>query len=392
MINFDIQSLTSFYLYYLCFGLDEIKRKMKMRPYIFLALIFTLTSLNVFGQEKIGTGLEIDKVVHNFGDILLDSGPVSCTFTVKNIGDKPSVIYNVVSSCGCTDVKWTREPLLPGKTGKISVTYSNDEGAYPFDKNLTVYFSDVKKPVILKVRGVSITKKKPLSEMYDVHFGALGMRDIEFKCGNLEQGGQKSDAVMVANISDSPINVTFSDVTPEMSIKVVPNPIPAQSTAEMSFTVKADRTKWGKNYYWASPMVDGKAVKTSSGKDKIGIWAFTKENFSGWTDDQKAKGPRPMFETSTYSFGKVKKGAMVHAKFTFKNEGKSDFCVFRVNADACCWSHSDIPVAAPGEEVTFRVHVDTKDMPKGEALTIVTLTTNSPLRPIVNLFIAGWIE
>ena len=45
-----------------------------------------------------------------------------------------------------------------------------------------------------------------------------------------------------------------------------------------------------------------------------------------------------------------------------------------------------------GEEVTFRVHLDTSDLPAGEHLTIVTLTTNSPLRPIVNLFIAGYIE
>jgi hypothetical protein len=31
-------------------------------------------------------------------------------------------------------------------------------------------------------------------------------------------------------------------------------------------------------------------------------------------------------------------------------------------------------------------------MPEGEMLTIVTLTTNCPLRPIINLFVAGWIE
>jgi hypothetical protein len=46
----------------------------------------------------------------------------------------------------------------------------------------------------------------------------------------------------------------------------------------------------------------------------------------------------------------------------------------------------------PGEEVTFRVHLETDNLPVGEHLTIVTLTTNSPLRPIVNLFIAGYIE
>ena len=52
----------------------------------------------------------------------------------------------------------------------------------------------------------------------------------------------------------------------------------------------------------------------------------------------------------------------------------------------------DIPAADPGEEISFRVHLNTKDLPKGECLKIVTLTTNSPLRPLVNLFISGFIE
>lgn len=362
------------------------------KSYIIFILTALLFSQAAMAQEKIEEGLEIDKTVHNFGDILLSSGPVSCTFTIKNTGSKPAVIYNVTSSCGCTNVSWTKEPLLPGKTGKVSVTYTNDEGAYPFDKSLTMYLSDVKKPVILKIRGVSVAQKKPLAESYPVHFGALAMKETEFKCGNLEQGGQKSNTVMVANISDKPVSVDFSNVSDNLEVSVSPNPIPAQSTAEMRFKVSAARSLWGKNFYYASPVVNGKAVKNGDGESQISVWAFTKENFSSLTDSEKSKGPRPMFTESTYSFGRVKKGDMVHAEFTFKNEGGKDFCVYRVNSDACCWSHSDIPVAAPGETVKFRVHVDTKDMPLGEALTIVTLTTNSPLRPIVNLFVAGWIE
>ncbi|MCQ2166068.1 MAG: hypothetical protein MJY49_01380 [Bacteroidales bacterium] len=38
------------------------------------------------------------------------------------------------------------------------------------------------------------------------------------------------------------------------------------------------------------------------------------------------------------------------------------------------------------------VTLDTKNLPKGEALVIVSLTTNSPQRPIVNLFFAGIID
>ena len=365
---------------------------MRRYIYIILTLVAFYFCPDTWAQERVSESLEIDKTVHNFGDIILGSGPVSCTFTIKNIGSKPAVIYNVASSCGCTNVNWSKEPLMPGKAGKISVTYSNDEGAYPFDKSLTVYVSDVKKPIILKVRGVSVAKQKPLAESYTVHFGALAMKEKEFKCGNLEQGGHKSNAVMVANISDTPISVSFTNVSPYLSIKVSPNPIPAQSTAEMSFTVTANRDLWGKNYYWANPLVNGKSIKDASGNSKIAIWAFTKENFAGLSSDEKSKGPRPMFNESTYSFGKVKRGGIVNAEFTFKNEGKEDFKVYAVNSDAADWSCGTIPIAKPGETVSFKVMLNTAKMPIGEALTIVTLTTNSPLRPIVNLFIAGWIE
>ena len=350
-----------------------------------------IAAVDVSAQEKIGSSLEMDKVVHNFGDIIHKSGPVSCTFTLYNKGSKPAVIYNVISSCGCTDVEWTHEPIRPGGKGTISVTYSNDEGAYPFDKTLTTYISDIQKPVLLKVRGVSIEKAKPLKELYPVSYGPFAMRESLIKCGNLEQGMSKSEAVMVANTSEKPVEVSFKDTDPNLTISVSPNPIPAQSTAEMKFSIKADRSIWGKHTYYTTPVINGKTYSNAEGKSAIGIWAFTKENFSGLTQDQKADGPRPKFAESTYSFGKIKRGETVHATYTFKNEGKECFCVYKVNADARKWSHSTIPAAMPGEEVSFRVHLDTEGLPLGEHLTIVTLTTNSPLRPIVNLFIAGYI-
>ena len=95
----------------------------------------TQKSAETSTQERIGT-VEFDKTIHNFGDVMLSDGPLSCTFTMKNVSEKPVVIYNVVTSCGCTDVEWTREPIKPGNTGTISTVYTNDEGPYPFDKTL----------------------------------------------------------------------------------------------------------------------------------------------------------------------------------------------------------------------------------------------------------------
>ncbi len=356
-----------------------------VRFYI-LCIIGILACAHLDAQEKIGNGLEIDKAVHNFGDIMLDSGPVSCEFTITNNGSKPAVIYNVISSCGCTDVEWTREPIKPGGTGKVSATYSNDEGPYPFDKSLTLYVSDIKKPVILKLRGISREKMRPIQELYPIHHGALGFKEDMIRCGNLEQGKTKSETVMIANISEKAAKVDFTDISDNLSLSVQPNPIPAGETAELTATVTSDRSKWGRNEYWATPSVNGQEY------GRIGVWAFTKENFDEMTEDERRNGSMPRFQSSTFSFGKVKAGTEIHATYTFRNEGKECFCVYKVDVDACCYSHSDIPAANPGEEVSFRVHLDTKDIPKGECLKIVTLTTNSPLRPIVNLFISGTLE
>lgn len=353
-----------------------------------LSLIFLLgfiAALPVFAQEKYGDA-EFDRLTHNFGDILIEDGAVSCSFNVRNAGSKPIAIYSVVSSCGCTDVKWTREPIMPGKTGKISATYSNDEGPYPFDKTLSVYVSGVEKPVVLRIRGISHEKKKSLEEMFPVRLGPLGIKEAEIKGGNFEQGRQISDEFEVANLSKSSVKLSFKDVTPELKLSASTMTIPAGKTVKISYTISSSREKWGKNWYSATPVIDGKTFKP------VTFWTITKENFSGWTKEQKDNGSRPIFETSTFTFDKVKAGKRINASFTFTNKGKSDFIVYKADCDEKGLSHGTLAKVAPGAKGVYNFSLDTTGMPSGEVLVIVSLITNSPSRPIVNLFLTGWIE
>ena len=119
--------------------------------------------------------IRFDSKVHDFGDVLIAEGPVSCVFTFTNIGSKPLVIHNVISSCGCTTPEWTREPVKPGASGSIQATFSNDQGPYPFDKTLTVYVgvgaSSLDRPVVLRLRGVAHEKKKDLDELFTSAIG-----------------------------------------------------------------------------------------------------------------------------------------------------------------------------------------------------------------------------
>lgn len=348
------------------------------------ALIISATALQA--QERFAGKLEFDRTIVDFGDISLDDGPQSCSYTVTNISDKAMVIYTVANSCGCTEVKWTREPILPGKKGHISAVYSNDEGPYPFDKTLTVYFSDMAKPVVLRFRGVSHQKKMSLNEIYTVRRGAMGLKSDSIKCGNIEQGGMRSDMVYMANLSDKPMTVSFKDVSPQLLIKAEPSTVAPGQTAEIRFTVKADRELWGKNWYSATPVVNGKA------QEAVRIWAFTKENFSSYTKSMKDAAPLVSFKTCAYSFNRVKKGTKVNAVYEFSVTGKENFIVHKVDCDFPGVKVSPIPEVKPGQKCRITAEVDTSKLPAGETNVIITLVTNSPSRPLVNLFVHGWLD
>lgn len=376
-----------------------------------------LGSVYSHAQQKIGGIVQFDRTVHDFGDIMTSDGPVSCTFTLTNISAKPVTIFSVISSCGCTDVEWTRDEIKPGKTGTVSATYKNEDGETMFDKSITCYISDLKQPVILKLRGATHHVQAPLKDLYAIHFGNFALKETEIQGGNLQQGAQKSGQFLAANIGKSPLKVEFRNVSKGLAISISPNPVPAGTTATVSYTISADRSRWGKNFYYATPVIDGKEQKAvvaataktekragaealqtdanerlGAGRSEIGIWAFTKENFDSWTKEQKNAGANPYFEHTNYSIDKVKAGKKLTVSFKCKNLGKQDLKIYSINSD-CRKVSAAIPAdIKPGKEGVVTAELDTAGLPQGEVLVLLTLTTNSPLRPLVNLFITGVIE
>lgn len=74
---------------------------------------------------------------HNFGTI--PEGPaVSYDFEFKNDGKEPIILSTVQASCGCTTPSWSKEPILPGKTSKITATYNTQGRPGNFVKTITV--------------------------------------------------------------------------------------------------------------------------------------------------------------------------------------------------------------------------------------------------------------
>lgn len=349
----------------------------------FFILITLLSSLINFGGV-----IDVDKTVHDWGDVSLSDGPLECSFQVKNTSSSPVTITSVVSSCGCTGVQWTKEAIAPGATGSISAKYSNDEGAYPFDKTLSVYVSGVKKPMILHLRGVVHKDPVTLENSFPVRMGQVGLRESSVKAGNMSQGEVKSTWISIANFSDKAIEVTLKSRSAQLSFGQESIKVDARSQAQISCTVNSDRKLWGKNYYYADVLCNGSKV------GEVEVWAVTKEDFSSLSREEKKAGPKIELEDNTFTFKPQSAGKTVTAVFTYS--ASDDFKIYKIDSDSPAvrvTSPNTSPegTLCPGKG-SIKASLDTSSLEKGEQTVLLTLYTNSPLRPMVNLFITGFIQ
>lgn len=87
-------------------------------------------------ENKINTSMKIDQEVYDFGSIP-QGIPAEAEFTITNTGKEPLIIQNVKAQCGCTTPYYTKEPIEPGKSGKVKAAY-NAANPGAFNKSVTV--------------------------------------------------------------------------------------------------------------------------------------------------------------------------------------------------------------------------------------------------------------
>jgi|SRR5690554_536683 len=90
-------------------------------------------------EEKMAnqTTMEISPSVFDFGNIPPEV-PVSTKFKITNTGDKPLIINDASASCGCTVPKKPEEPIMPGDSYDLEVTFTSNPGQAGTAINKTV--------------------------------------------------------------------------------------------------------------------------------------------------------------------------------------------------------------------------------------------------------------
>lgn len=110
-----------------------------------------LTGVQADKTVSLQTEVSFDKVEIDFGSFQM-SEKKEGKFVLNNVGKDLLVIRDVVTSCGCTKVAYSKQPLRPDETIEMTVRYEADELGV-FNKVITVYSNAVGSPHKLRVRG-----------------------------------------------------------------------------------------------------------------------------------------------------------------------------------------------------------------------------------------------
>ena len=126
---------------------------MKITKYSLTSLAFSFCLFLFLSSSATAQGVfQFEVESFDFGTVE-EGDKAEKTFTFKNTGNQPIILSNVRASCGCTTPNWTREPVMPGQTGKIEVSYNSAGRPGAFNKTITITSNATEANKVLTIRG-----------------------------------------------------------------------------------------------------------------------------------------------------------------------------------------------------------------------------------------------
>lgn len=113
---------------------------------LFMSLfVSSFFGFQAVAQEIIaGPSISVDKETHDYGSIAYEANG-ECEFTITNTGSEDLIISGARGSCGCTVPTYPKEPIAPGKTATIKVTYDTKRPG-DFKKSVTITSNATNEP------------------------------------------------------------------------------------------------------------------------------------------------------------------------------------------------------------------------------------------------------
>lgn len=348
------------------------------KKHLFSILAFSLfTGIAAIAQPK----LAFDKKVHDFGTILWKN-PVTAEFEIINKGDKPLVISNVTTSCGCTVAGWTKQPIMPGEKGFVKSTF-DAKALGRFHKTVGVYCNAESAPVYLTIEGTVAAKVKNYGVTHPIQIGniRLDKNNIEFADAN--RGDMPEAEIGVLNTSDKDYEPVLMHLPPYLKAEAIPARLPKDRSGKIKLTLDSKKLMNLGLTQTAVYLARFPGDKVGE-ENEITVSAVLLPDFSKLTEQQKSAAPVIRLSATEVDMGVIGPKDKVTHTIVVSNTGQSELVIRELQVFNPLVNVSlKKRYIKPGASTKLKVTLHGKGLKKLKSSPRVLMITNDPANPKV---------
>ena len=355
---------------------------------LFFAVI--LMSITLVAQPV----MKVSDQSHDFGKFKEEAGQQSYDFIVTNTGNTPLVIQNIVASCGCTTPEWTREPIAPGKEGKIKAIYDPKDRPGAFNKTLSVYTNAKPEMAVLVIKGEVIPREKTVEELFT--YPVDSAKAVRFESNhlaftNVKKTEKKIRVMPIINTSNKPVKIGFEMVPAHLSLKANPETLKPGQKGLIEGTYDATKNNsWGNVSDMVKVVLNGVTQNTSY----YYVSANLVEDFSKLTKEDLENAPVFKLASTTVDLGKIPGSTEKEVEFKFTNAGKNELVIRHVRSTCGCTAvlqNQQGQGIKPGQSSSIKA-VFNSGTYKGRVTKAIYVYTNDPKNSEVVLMLNAEVE
>lgn len=325
--------------------------------------------------------ITFDKKVHEFGAVLWKN-PVTATFTITNSGDKPLVISNVTTSCGCTVANWTQTPIAPGASGVVSSTFDS-KALGRFQKSIGIYSNASERPIYLAIRGEVTADPKNYTVTHPYEIGPIRLDKESLEFDDAHKGDKLEMDLLVANTTETVYTPVLMHLPPYLSAVAIPEKIARGRSGKIRVTL--DTEKLPKFGLTTATVYLSRFMGDKVGEENaIPVSAVLLPDFSRLSQQELQNPPVIELSSTELTFPALGEREKKAQTVIIKNTGKRDLEITDLQVfNSVLGVHLRKHVLKPGASTKLKITAFGKNLKRVKGTPRVLMITNDPNCPKV---------
>lgn len=247
--------------------------------------------------------------------------PVTAEFVMKNEGNKPLVIHNMLKSCGCTEVEYPKKSIAAGESFVVKAVYDAKQMG-TFNKQVCLYSNAADEPFILSMRGRVVSNVVDFAGPYNEMLGEIKSDVQEVEFDDVNRGDRPVQRIHIFNPTDQMMEPVVMHLPNYLQAQVSPSKVAPRHSAVVTLVLDSKKLR-DLGLKQTSIYLGERPGDKIAPEKEIVVSSVLLPAFDNMTAAKKALAPKAELSTTNLDLGSFGNRKKLKGEVLITNKGKS---------------------------------------------------------------------